>query len=1051
MNAHTIALSRILLIIFLALLLPMLDLDDESFLLSLLSYVSFISLPSYVRNVGRPCKMEADAHSLAAKSLNDLFQQWLALPETEHYLNQVIAKIHRGPDGSIIIPELPPPTAEPIDSSTSPPTSPVQADIHLIPGTDGASHSPRGSSSTVSRTSDTVVPATEEVSSSPTSRGAQAKTHPVSQSGSSPTVSSPTSPEAPSSVSTLSILTTPSPAPTLPEADLRADTPVPPQGLIPTTSSPVHPSGLPSAPPSTTKRRIQDGIGFQLMPPLPSLKQVALANAFSEAELSHRIAVVQAAWTAHALRQRLTSEGTTQEEASQQKQRDADEAALRALEPGSMPIDDVGLPLDGLLPITTEVFQLSAYANRVLYHKLLGFQRIWGTDIRRLKLRAAYRIEKAKRQAAAASPGGLPYDAEAHLAELKESLEALPPLIFPRTIVRIYMDIFRMLDPAGRLFFVLLGTPPAIRNSSISMSSDALRQYFLANDLVGYYSTCEDSDDYAKVELLAREEKEQKERYTLPLNDPKRSIYRRDFVDDDDILGYPNKGGKTPYVYSDDDPNDPEHDGTLRPPEEPFSPHWLHTTFLRRSDVRPLVQEVVNSHPGLEFLSSSPDFQGRYAQTVVARIFYTVNVKGDDRITLAELRKSNLLAKLGDLSREEDINQVYSYFSYEHFYVIYCRFWELDTDHDMQLEIKDLMRYEDKALTEKILERVFNQIPRKFRSGVPGKMGYDDFVVFLISEVDKTSPVALDYWFRCIDTDADGVISAFEMEYFFEEQKRRLQAAGSELLSFADVVCQLTDMIHPTSGTPLFTRADLRRSKMAPLFFDILFNMSRYVTSEARDVNRVRLIHATQNQSDWDRWASQSYFVLAGSEGEDDDMVTETSTTNGSANAGVGGMVHGGAHSGGVGVAGPVGYEGGGQLRDDVPMSDGFNDAEGDEGGFEEHSMTRMGETVNGGNGVMGGVGGSGGHVASGVVSGGGGGVAGRRSTSEALPMTGEEDDLFLGPERQDDADDDESMGMGSRRRISHDHASFGDEDGDDLSSMRRGGPLHAPDDNGMR
>ena len=26
--------------------------------------------------------------------------------------------------------------------------------------------------------------------------------------------------------------------------------------------------------------------------------------------------------------------------------------------------------------------------------------------------------------------------------------------------------------------------------------------------------------------------------------------------------------------------------------------------------------------------------------------------------------------------------QVLDYFSYKHFYVLYCRFWELDTDHD---------------------------------------------------------------------------------------------------------------------------------------------------------------------------------------------------------------------------------------------------------------------------------------------------------------------------------------------------------------------------------
>ncbi len=36
---------------------------------------------------------------------------------------------------------------------------------------------------------------------------------------------------------------------------------------------------------------------------------------------------------------------------------------------------------------------------------------------------------------------------------------------------------------------------------------------------------------------------------------------------------------------------------------------------------------------------------------------------------------------------EPDINKVRDYFSYEHFYVLYCRFWELDTqDHNFILD-----------------------------------------------------------------------------------------------------------------------------------------------------------------------------------------------------------------------------------------------------------------------------------------------------------------------------------------------------------------------------
>lgn len=49
------------------------------------------------------------------------------------------------------------------------------------------------------------------------------------------------------------------------------------------------------------------------------------------------------------------------------------------------------------------------------------------------------------------------------------------------------------------------------------------------------------------------------------------------------------------------------------------------------------------------------------------------------------------------LEEEEDINQITDYFSYEHFYVIYCKFWELDSDHDLYISQADLSRYNDQG------------------------------------------------------------------------------------------------------------------------------------------------------------------------------------------------------------------------------------------------------------------------------------------------------------------------------------------------------------------
>lgn len=48
--------------------------------------------------------------------------------------------------------------------------------------------------------------------------------------------------------------------------------------------------------------------------------------------------------------------------------------------------------------------------------------------------------------------------------------------------------------------------------------------------------------------------------------------------------------------------------------------------------------------------------------------------------------------------------------SYEHFYVVYCKFWELDSDHDFSLEKNDLARYNNCALTYQIVERIFEEV-----------------------------------------------------------------------------------------------------------------------------------------------------------------------------------------------------------------------------------------------------------------------------------------------------------------------------------------------------
>ncbi|CAI5489476.1 unnamed protein product [Closterium sp. Naga37s-1] len=294
-----------------------------------------------------------------------------------------------------------------------------------------------------------------------------------------------------------------------------------------------------------------------------------------------------------------------------------------------------------------------------------------------------------------------------------------------------------------------------------------------------------------------------------------------------------------------------------------------HQNYLVQDDFKPIMRELLNRHPGLEFLHDTPEFQERYAETVIYRIFYHISRSGNGRISLRELKKSNLMQALQQVEEEEDINKVLKYFSYEHFYVVYCKFWELDSDHDFLIDKDDLLRYGNHALTYRIVERIFAQVPRPFTSGVEGKMGYEDFVWFILSEEDKSSEPSLEYWFRCVDLDGDERITAPEMQYFYEEQLHRMECMAQEPVLFEDVVCQMADMIKPAKDG-VMTLRDLKGCRLSGNFFNILFNLNKFVAFETRDPFLIRQEREDPTLTEWDRFARAEYIRLS-MEDEGDD------------------------------------------------------------------------------------------------------------------------------------------------------------------------------------
>ncbi|XP_042190218.1 serine/threonine-protein phosphatase 2A regulatory subunit B'' subunit beta isoform X2 [Callorhinchus milii] len=295
-------------------------------------------------------------------------------------------------------------------------------------------------------------------------------------------------------------------------------------------------------------------------------------------------------------------------------------------------------------------------------------------------------------------------------------------------------------------------------------------------------------------------------------------------------------------------------------------------SYVEQEDFIPLIQDVVNTHPGLTFLREAAEFHTRYVTTVIQRIFYTVNRSWTGRITSTEIKRSCLLQNIALLEEEEDINQLTEFFSYEHFYVIYCKFWELDTDHDLYIDQKDLARHNDDAISNRMVERIFSgAVTRDKKPHKERKIGYADFVWFLISEEDKTTQTSIEYWFRCMDLDGDGVLSMYELNYFYEDQCKKLECMSIEPLPFEDCLCQLLDLVKPVCEGKI-TLHDLKKCKMANVFFDTLFNIDKYLEHEQKDPFSIQRDVESDGPelSDWERFAATEYENLVAEEAAND-------------------------------------------------------------------------------------------------------------------------------------------------------------------------------------
>ena len=290
--------------------------------------------------------------------------------------------------------------------------------------------------------------------------------------------------------------------------------------------------------------------------------------------------------------------------------------------------------------------------------------------------------------------------------------------------------------------------------------------------------------------------------------------------------------------------------------------------WLLQQDIEELVWCVADSHGGLSFLRDSAEFLKAYVQTVTLRIMWSVAGFSAQRITPQRWRRSALTDVLFQLDGESDINLARDFFSYNHFYVIWCLFWELDEDEDSLLQKEDLLRYGSYGLSSRVVDAVWALRRDCSKEG----MTYDDFVTFILAEEDKQSAAAVQYWFHLLDTGGDGVVDTHDMRYFYDEQQRRLESNEEDVVAFDELLNEFNDMVGPATPSR-FRLPELQRCGLAYNIISALTNVRKYVAWEGlaceKAAGRASNLRETR---DWDLFADREYRRLVEEEDPDEDQ-----------------------------------------------------------------------------------------------------------------------------------------------------------------------------------
>jgi len=202
----------------------------------------------------------------------------------------------------------------------------------------------------------------------------------------------------------------------------------------------------------------------------------------------------------------------------------------------------------------------------------------------------------------------------------------------------------------------------------------------------------------------------------------------------------------------------------------------------------------------------------------VRKFFFFLDPKRRGHVRIRDMLASPILNELHELRRESlgEEESKNNWFSQQTALAVYGEYLQLDADQNGMLCPAELGLYGGGGLTAPFIDNLFQECQT-----YDGEIDYKTYLDFVLASWYKKTAESLAYFFRLLDVQRTGALTAFEINFFFRAVVSGSREAGQEPVVLEDVRDEIFDMVKPADALRI-TLDDLMACKVGDTVVSML-------------------------------------------------------------------------------------------------------------------------------------------------------------------------------------------------------------------------------------